>query len=73
LFGLFPLERQFADEKAPNKLGIPTEESFFKVIKRKSLLLRRGKDVANARPGLNVLRVSWIALYFPAQAVNGLP
>ncbi len=29
LFGLFPLRCQFADEKAPNKLGIPTGEAFF--------------------------------------------
>jgi hypothetical protein len=29
LFGVFPLRCQFADEKAPNKLGIPTGGSFF--------------------------------------------
>jgi hypothetical protein len=29
LFGLSPLRCQFADEKAPNKLRIPTGGSFF--------------------------------------------
>ena len=36
MFGVFPLRCQFADEKAPNKLGIPTGESFFnRVIETK--------------------------------------
>ena len=39
LFGLFPLRCQFADEKAPNKLGIPTGESFFnRIIETKRLV-----------------------------------
>ena len=29
LFGVLPLRRQFADEKAPNKLGSPTMDAFF--------------------------------------------
>ena len=32
MFGLSPLRRQFADEKAPNKLGSPTAEAFFNRI-----------------------------------------
>jgi hypothetical protein len=32
LFGLSPLRCQFADEKAPNKLGIPTGGSFFNKV-----------------------------------------
>jgi len=32
LFGVSPLRCQFTDEKAPNKLGIPTGGSFFNRI-----------------------------------------
>ena len=38
MFGVFPLRRQFADEKAPNKLGSPTVEAFFnRIIETKRL------------------------------------
>jgi hypothetical protein len=40
---------------------------------RRSGLVGKSKNVADTGPGLNVLWVSWIGLYFPTQAVNRLP
>jgi hypothetical protein len=56
LFGVFPLRCQFADEKAPNKLGIPTGGSFFNKLLdtalryASSLLDRRWARLLNDYP-----------------------